>query len=85
MEDRTMQRIEISRETSDLTRKLWVFTILDFPKFHLEYYAPGPTYHRLERMRHGTINEEPEVPADVLEEALAKFAEQLEFKVWRNR
>jgi len=93
-----MQRIEISRETSDLTRKLWVFTILDFPKFHLEYYgeeerktkrhkwkAPGPTYHRLERMRHGTINEEPEVPADVLEEALAKFAEQLEFKVWRNR
>jgi len=93
-----MPRIQVLRSTDDLTRRCWEFTILDFPKVHLEYYGEeeratrrhkwksvGDIYTRLDHRRHGSIKEEPEVPADVVEEALAKFAEQLEFRVWRNR
>ena len=95
-----MQRIEVSRSTGDLTRKCWEFTILDFPKVYLEYYGeeerktkrhkwrapkkytrqnPGRVYEGV------IIREEPKVPADVVAEALAKFAEQLEFCVWKTR
>ena len=95
-----MQRIEVSRSTSDLTRKRWEFTLFDFPKVYLEYYgeeerttkrhkwrAPKRyTRQNPGRVYEGmVIKEEPEVPADVVAEVLKKYAELLEFCKWRTR
>lgn len=97
-----MTRVEVTREEDGgLERRVWDFSILDFPTVHLEYFAEqsrrtrrhawrttGSVYSRLQRDRHapGTrLEEEPEVPEDVLTEGLERMRDMIEFKVWRRR
>lgn len=92
-------RVNVIRDSGALERRRWTFLILDFPKVHLEYYgvegrqtsrhqwrSVAPVYTRLRGDR-GVIRieEEPEVPADVLEEGLEKLRAELRFEVWSRR
>lgn len=89
-----MSRVEVIREEGPLRRQVWTFTILDFPKVILDLYSVQGRaskrhkwrvlegdYCRLGRGR----PPEPEVPDDVVEDALQAYREQLVFEVWRRR
>lgn len=90
--------VEVARGEDPLKRRVWTFVILDFPRVHLEEYAEQERpskrhkwrtkahYTRLSYRGEGeVIREEPEVPEDVLKEAVGKYRERLEFKVWGRR
>ena len=90
-----MNRMEIVREEGPLRRRVWTFTVLDFPKVILDGYSVQERatkrhkwraldegyYARLGRVR----SPEPEVPDDVVEDALQAYREMLVFEVWSRR
>jgi len=94
-------RITVTRREKDgLRQQVWDFTLFDLPAIYLENYVleeretgrhkfrPVQVYNRLSggRAHFATIiKEEPEVPKDVLEEAIAKVQKMIGFRVWKNR
>lgn len=93
--------VEVVREHSKTEREIWTLEVYRFPMVHLRVYAmqarettrhkwrDKTTYYRLSQDRytdHGNrLRVEPDVPADVLAEGLAKFAASLTFKRWSGR
>lgn len=95
-----MARVEVERRSDDLRRRVWEFALFDFPRVVLDVYREEDrpstrhrkwrTLRRYQRLRYGNfhgekIREEPEVPGDVLEEALERYREQIAFARWERR
>lgn len=96
-----MRVATVERRHSKTEREVWEFTVLDYPTVHLEFYGKQErktprhgwksktSYHRLHMDRNRDVGdrlkEEPEVPEDVLEEALEQVRSKITFKTWKNR
>jgi hypothetical protein len=96
-----MERVSVERVAEGgLERRVWEFSVLEFPAVHLEYFAEqsrktrrhkwvvtGRVYSRLQMDRHapGTrIREEPDVPDDVMADGMGQMRARLEFRKWRR-
>ena len=93
-------KAQVVRVIDDLNRERWEFSLWDSPKAYLETYAVDErktkrhkwrtkaAYERLGSGRtahYEIIREEPEVPQDVIDEAMEKLRGQLVFSRWRSR
>lgn len=84
-----------------LERELWVFEVLRFPQVVLEHYGQyarktkrhkwrmaGDRYDRLHVDRHepgNRLKEEPDVPEDVMNEAMQLMRDKMKFEKWSRR
>lgn len=91
----------VERRTSKTEREVWEFSVLRYPDVHLEFYGKQSrktprhgwksttSYHRLHIDRNANVGtrlkEEPEVPEDVLAEALEQVRSKITFKPWKKR
>lgn len=87
-------QVDVTRENGSLARERWVFAILDFPSvvldaYHREHRAttrhrwrPEGSWHRLSFGRQYATKtlQRPEVPDDVIAEAIHKYSYALVFK-----
>ena len=93
------ERITVTRETDELHRQQWVFTTFNLPAIHLEEYAEearktkrhkwrvegNQVYSRLFGSRFQGLKVEPEIPQDVIDEALDAARAMIGFQVWERR
>lgn len=89
------QDITVERLSGDLARRIWQFTLYDLPRIRLSFYGEQEratrrhkfrskkSYSRLDPRSHN-IREEPDVPDDVIEEAIEQVFSRIEFRKGRR-
>lgn len=91
----------VERQHSKTERDVWEFSVLRYPDVHLEFYGKqsrktprhkwvsSTSYYRLGMDRNSNVGTripaEPEVPEDVLAEALEQVRSKITFKPWKKR